>query len=133
VGARENTALIEEYLARIGRRDPRFAELLADDVVWWVPPGSDAGGTYRGKPAVLEFIAKGAGKYASDPPLRFEIERIVADDEWACAQLVLQARTAAGRDYRNYLHIAFQIRDGRIALAREYVDTKLAHDAFGQP
>lgn len=130
MGASENAALVREYIRRISSGDPSFQKLLADDVVWWVPPGSHAGGTYQGKQRVLEFIGSGTGRYAADTPIEITIEQVVADDEWACVQMVLEARTAAGRDYRNHLHIAFQIRDGEIVLAKEYPDTKAAHDAF---
>jgi len=126
-------AVVREYLDRIGKGDPRFEELLADEVVWWVPPGSEAGGTYRGKTTVLGLIRGGSGKYAAGEPLRFSVERIVAEDEWVCVQTVLEARTARGQDYRNYFHLAFQVRGGQIVLAREYLDTQHANDAFAEP
>ena len=132
MGARENTALVEEYLTRIGKQDPSFEKLLADDVVWWVPPGSEAGGTYRGKATVLDFIRSGSGKYSATAPFEITIERVVADDEWAAVQLIIDTKTADGRDYRNHYHIAFEIRDGEIVFAKEYPDTKYAHDVFAQ-
>jgi ketosteroid isomerase-like protein len=124
MGARETAAVAREYLERVGRRDPSFADLLADDAVWWTPPGSAHGGGAReGRGAVLEFVRRGSLKYSASAKLELEIERIVADDEWACAQVVLRTATARGAPYTNYLHIAFRIRDGRISLAREYSDT----------
>jgi ketosteroid isomerase-like protein len=123
-------AVVREYLDRIGRGDPGFEKLLDDGVVWWVPRGSKAGGTYRGKPAVLALIRDGSAKYASDAPLRFTVEQIVAEGEWVCVQAVLDARTARGRDYRNHFHLAFQVRGDRIVLAREYLDTQHANDVF---
>jgi len=131
VGAPENRALIREYLDRIGRGDPSFSDLFADDIVWWVPPGSENGGTYEGKAAVLELIGGGLGQYSSSDPMKFIIEEIVADEDWASVQLILEAKTAKGDDYRNFYHIAFRIRDGRIALAKEYLDTKHSADIFG--
>jgi ketosteroid isomerase-like protein len=122
--------VVREYLDRIGRGDPRFEELLADEIEWWVPPGSHAGGTYRGKTEVLGLIRGGSVKYAPGEPLSFSVERIVAEGEWVCVQTVLEARTAHGRDYRNHFHLAFQVRGGRIILAREHLDTQYANDAF---
>jgi ketosteroid isomerase-like protein len=131
MGARENEALVREYLARVGRGDPGFADLLADDVVWWTPPGTaHGGGSREGKDAVLAFIRHGSAKYSTDAKFELEIEAIVADEEWACAQLVLRTETARGAPYVNWLHIAFRIRAGRIALAREYSDTLLAFRSF---
>ena len=131
MGATENKALVREYLDRIGRGDARFSDLFADDIVWWVPPGSDNGGTYEGKAAVLELISGGSGQYSATVPMKFVIEEIVADEEWACVQLILETQTAKGEDYRNFYHIAFRIRDGRIALAKEYLDTKYSADVLG--
>ena len=131
MSARENAAIARDYLERVGRRDPSFADLLADDVVWWTPPGSAHGGGAReGKAAVLEFVRHGSQKYSASAKLELEIEQIVADEDWACAQLVLRTATARGTPYTNYLHIAFRIRGGQIALAREYSDTLRTANSF---
>lgn len=128
MGAEANKALIAEYFARVGSGDPSLPELLADDVVWWIPPGSKLGGTRRGKPAVMEVMGRAFELYAPGEPLRIQIEQIVAEDDHVCVQFVLEARTAAGRDYRNHYHIAFEVRDGRIVLVKEYVDTAYANE-----
>ncbi len=129
MGAAENAALAREYLARVSRGDPSFADLLADDVVWWTPPGSNHGGGAReGKPAVLAFMREGSRKYAA--PLQLEVEQVVADEAWAAVQVVLHTRTPRDEPFTNYLHIAFRFRDGRIVLAREYSDTQRAAGAF---
>lgn len=132
MGASENEALVREYVARVVNRDPGFADLLADDVVWWTPPGTAHGGGAReGKAAVLEFIRHGSAKYSANAKFELEIEAIVANDEWASAQLVLRTETARGTPYVNHLHIAFRIRDGKIARGREYSDTLHTFRSFG--
>jgi len=132
MGAPAAADVVREYLSCLGRGDARFEELLADDVVWWVPPGSEAGGTYRGKAEVLQLITGGSSKYAADEPLKMTIEHVVAEDDWACVQMILDARTARGQPYRNYFHLAFQVRDGQIVLAKEYLDTQHANDTFAE-
>jgi ketosteroid isomerase-like protein len=131
MGTVESKALIREYFARIGSGDPRLPELLADDVVWWIPPGSMFAGTLRGKPAVLELMGRAFALFAPDQPPRIEIEQIVAEDDAVCVQFILEARTASGRDYRNHYHLAFEIRDGRIVRVKEYVDTAYANERLG--
>ena len=128
MGAAENKRLIEDYFDRISRGDPTLPELLADDVVWWVPPGSDMAGTYRGRTAVLEMMGKGIGLYAQSEPIRIAVEKLVAEGDDVCVQFVLSAKTAKGRDYRNHYHFAFVVRGGKIVHVKEYVDTKYAHD-----
>ena len=112
--------------------DPTLPDLLADDASWWVPPSSPMGGTHQGKEAVLALMGGGIDLYDADVPIQIEIEEIVAEGEWVCVQLILEAKTAKGDDYRNFYHIAFRIRDGRIAQAKEYLDTKYAADVFGR-
>jgi ketosteroid isomerase-like protein len=128
MGTEASKALIRDYFARVGSGDPSLPELLADDVVWWIPPGSKLGGTLRGKPAVLDLMARAFALFAPDAPPRIEIEQIVAEGERVCVQFVLEARTAAGRDYRNHYHLAFELRGGRIAHVKEYVDTAYANE-----
>lgn len=131
MGAAENEALVREYLDRIGRGDPSFSDLFSDDIVWWVAPGSENGGTYHGKAKVLDLISGGSAQYSATDPMKFIIETVVANEEWASVQLILETKTAKGDDYRNFYHIAFQIRDGQIALAKEYFDTKYSADVLG--
>ena len=126
MGIEENKAVVREYLRRMGAGDPRVAELLAEDVTWWVPQSSPFAGTQRGRDAVLALMGKGVDLY--QPPLRVAIEEVVAERDWVCVQLVIEAKTAAGLPYRNDYHFAFRVRDGRIAAVREYVDTKYADE-----
>jgi hypothetical protein len=126
MGIEENKAVVREYFRRIQVGDPGLAELLTEDVTWWVPQSSELGGTHRGRPAVLELMGKGVELY--QPPLAAVVEEMVAERDWVCVQLVVEAKTAAGLPYRNDYHFAFRIRDGRIAAVREYLDTKYASE-----
>jgi ketosteroid isomerase-like protein len=121
-----NKALVGRYLKAMSSGDPGLAELLTDDVTWWVPPSSPLGGLHEGKAAVLAFMASGVGLYDPSVPFGIEVEAIVADEEWVALQMVMKARTAKGRDYRNFYHWAFRIRGGRICAVKEYVDTLYA-------
>ena len=124
----ENKAVVREYFRRVGAGDPEVPSLFADDVTWWVPRSSPLGGVHRGKPAVLALMSQGVDLY--QPPLRVEIEEMVAERDWVCVQLVIEAKSAAGLPYRNDYHFAFQLRDGRIAAVREYVDTQYAAETL---
>jgi hypothetical protein len=126
MGIEENKALVLEYFRRMQAGEPAVAELLAEDATWWVPRSSELGGTHRGKAAVLALMTKGVDLYQL--PLELRIEEVVAERDWVCVQLVVEAKTAAGRPYCNDYHFAFRVRDGRIAAVREYVDTKYASE-----
>jgi hypothetical protein len=126
MGIEANKALVLEYFRRLQAGGPTVAELLAEDVTWWVPQSSELGGTHRGKSAVLALMSEGADLYRL--PLRVTIEEVVAERDWVCVQLVVEAESAAGRPYRNDYHFAFRVREGKIAAVREYVDTKYASE-----
>ena len=53
MGIEENKALVREYFLRMQAGDPTVAEMMAEDITWWVPQSSELGGTHRGKAAVL--------------------------------------------------------------------------------
>jgi hypothetical protein len=128
MGTAANKALIREYFARVESGDPRLAELLAEDVVWWIPQGSKLGGTLRGRSRVVEVMTGALALYSRDHPFRIEVDQVVAEEDWVCVQFVIDARTASGLPYRNDYHIAFELRDGRIARVKEYVDTAYANE-----
>lgn len=126
----ENKKRIEDYFGRVSRGDPSVPDLLAPDVTWWVPPGSDMAGFYEGKPAVLQMFAKGFGLYSQSDPFTVKIEQLVAEGDTVCAQVLIEAKTSRGRDYRNHYHFVFKLRDGKIRAVKEYVDTRYAHDVL---
>ena len=124
MGIEENKATIREYFRRIETGDPKITDMLAENVTWWVPQSSQLGGTHRGKSAVLALMSQGVDLY--QPPLHVTVEEMVAERDWVCVQVVIEAKSAAALPYRNDYHFAFRVRDGRIAAVREYVDTQYA-------
>jgi ketosteroid isomerase-like protein len=133
VGAAENKQAVKRWLAAMQAGDPALPELLTDDATWWVPPSSPLGGTYRGKAEVLKLMGQGIGLYDASVPMRIEIQRMVAEDDAVCVQLVLRGRTARGEDYENHYHFAFELRGGKICAVKEYVDTLYAQrKLFGE-
>ena len=126
MGIEENKALVREYFRRMQAGEPTVAEMMDDEITWWVPQSSELGGTHRGKAKVLELMGKGVDLYQL--PMKILVEEMVAERDWVCVQLVVEAKTAKGRPYRNDYHFAFRIRDGRIGAVREYVDTQYAKE-----
>jgi ketosteroid isomerase-like protein len=128
--ARENKRFVEEYFRKVSSGDPSVPDAFSDDVVWWVPPGSDMAGSYRGKNEVLGMFARGVGLYSNQHPMKIQVEKLVAEGDTVCAQVVIEAVTAKGRPYRNHYHFAFQLDGGKIRSVKEYVDTQYAHDVL---
>ena len=120
----DTRALVQRYFELMTAGSPALPALLADDVSWWVPPSSPLGGLHEGKAKVLALMGQGVALY--DGPLTVTIESLIAEDDRAAAQLVIEGRTAKGEPYRNFYHFAFRTRDGKICAVREYVDTLYA-------
>ncbi len=129
----DSKRVVREYFAAVAAGDPEVARFLDDDVTWWVPPGSPMGGTYRGKAAVLELMGAGRDVYDPATPFVIELESLLAEDDRVAAEVVLNARTAAGETYRNHYHFAFRVRDGRLVEVREHLDTRLAQEKLFDP
>jgi ketosteroid isomerase-like protein len=126
MGIEQNKALVAEYFRRMQAGEPTVAEMMDDEITWWVPQSSELGGTHRGKAKVLELMGTGVDLYQF--PLKITVEEMVAERDWVCVQLVVEAKTAAGRPYRNDYHFAFRIQGGKVAAVREYVDTQYAKE-----
>ena len=130
MGASENKRFIEQYFEKVGSGDPSAAELFAADITWWVPPGSDMAGLYEGRDAVLAMFGKGVSLYSQTDPMSIAVTELVAEGDTVCAQVVIRAKTAKGRDYENHYCFVFTLGGGQIRAVREYVDTHYAHEVL---
>ena len=130
MGSAENKRFVKEYFERVSSGDPSVLDALTDDVNWWVPPGSDMAGLYEGKEAVIGLFMKGTGLYSQTEPMKIRVEELVAEADTVCAQVIIEAKTAKGREYRNHYHFVFKLRDGKIRAVKEYVDTQYAHQVL---
>jgi ketosteroid isomerase-like protein len=128
----DNKALIQGYFETMSSGGD-VSVLFADNISWWVPPGSGLSGTHKGKDAVLEFLGGGVGYYDESTPMVVTIDHMIAEDDWVSCEFRLEAKTASGKDYKNYYHFAFQVENGLIKTVKEYLDTHYAFEAFQSP
>lgn len=132
-GGDAGKAVVRAYFERAMAGDPGLPELFADDVSWWVPPGSPMGGTYRGRDAVLEMLGRAFALY-DVPSMKLELELLVAEGRHVCALFHLEARTARGTQHASDYLAVFEIDGGRIRSVREFLDTQRVREAvFGCP
>lgn len=131
MSAADNKTTVRGYFEAVNKGDSaKVVGTFADDCVWWVPPGSDMAGTYKGKGAVLELFGKGVSLYDPTTPLAVEIQDLVAEGDRVAAQVIISAKTAKGKPYKNHYHFAFKLRDGQFVEVKEYVDTAYAHNTL---
>ncbi len=130
MSAAANRSVIERYFEVLRTGDPVLPDLLTEDVSWWVPPSSPLGGLHEGRAKVLALLGSGVDLYDARVPMQIAIEQLVAEGDWVCAMLTIDARTAKGEPYHNHYHFAFRLRGGKICAVREYVDTLYAQRLF---
>jgi len=126
----DSKAIVERYFEVLSSGEGDLAELLAEDVVWWVPPGSDMAGEKRGRDAVLAFLGSGVDYYDETAPMDVTIRSMIAEGGRVACEFTIEATTAKGKPYLNYYHFVFEVDRGRINKVREYLDTHYAHQAF---
>jgi ketosteroid isomerase-like protein len=130
MSSQENVQLVKDGYAAFSRGDiSGLLALLAEDVEWQIPgAGLPLAGTYRGRSGVANFFQKLA---VESEVLDFQPREFVAEGDrvlvvgWERAKVKATNRTAEV----DWI-MSFTVRNGKIAIFREYVDTKALADAY---
>lgn len=62
--------------------------------------------------------------------LRFEILTMTAEEDRVAVEAQGHSELVTGAAYNNQYHFLFHVRDGRICMLKEYIDTKLADEVL---
>jgi len=111
-----NQLLVTEYLRRMEGNDFIAAlELTHDDARFWMPgPGS------LNKQELLVFFQQVGPLIKS---MAFTLHGITEQGERLAVEASGRGELANGKVYLNDYHFLFLVRDGKIALLKEYADT----------
>lgn len=63
--------------------------------------------------------------------IKFEALNVTAEEDRVACELQGHSILVNGDPYNNQYHFLFKIRDGKVYLMKEYMDTKLVDDALG--
>ena len=121
----ENKAVVRDYLERMARNDESMADLLAEDIVWWVPPSTDYGGTYHGKQALLDKVLIPMAEQRNENGFSEEILRIIGEGDVVVTESKGQKTTVQGHQYNNEYAFIYELSGGKICRWRCYLDTML--------
>ena len=125
-----NKSAVERFLRALVDDDAQaMRPLVADDVIWWVPPS--AATRFRiARPLEgwknIPWLGGGGWKGFQPGSSAVEIHHLVAEGDFVSAHYNRTARRADGGDYDNEYNILFRIRDGLIAEVWEVADTAYA-------
>ncbi len=117
-----------EQLAQ-GNGEPLVSS-LGDDVQWTIIGTTVLSKTFKGKPAVLDFLGK-FREALVDGHIHIHVDNLLADGDFVVAQGHGHAMTKRGVPYNNTYCWVYRFEQGQIKAITEYLDTELVTQAFG--
>jgi uncharacterized protein len=131
VNEEENTKVALTFLAHLSAGEIDAAmDLIADDVVWWLagePDQFKIAGT-KNKAQLAEMLAT-IGK-GMPTGIRLTITGVTTEGDRVAVEMNADGVSAIGREYHNHYHDLFEVHDGQIHGAREYLDTAHAQEVI---
>jgi uncharacterized protein len=103
---------------------------LADEATWWIPGSLPVSGTYRGKKAIFEDFLGQAQALFQPNTVSIQVRNAVAEGDNVAVEWIARGKSAKGKNYENYYHLMFEVRNGKIQAVREYVDTLYAKEVL---
>ncbi len=102
----------------------RAGELFADDVSFWIAGNTAISGTVVGREAVMERRFRPSRKRTVAGTLSLKIGVVVAEGDYVAAEWTSRRAVVNSPDYVNAFLGLFQVRNGKIQILREYLDTQ---------
>ena len=117
----ENKEVVVEFLRRFsaGQFESAF-DLLADDATWWVAGNFPLSGT-RSKTDMAELVKGIVENMPSGLTLTPKV--MTAEEERVAVEVESYGKHKNGRIYNNKYHFLFTVKDKKIHIVREYLDT----------
>jgi uncharacterized protein len=109
-----------------GRKDA-FLAALADSATWWLPGTWPLAGTMT-KAQFSELLTNLGAHTNVEGAVRMTITGVTVEGERAAIEAESYAKMKNGKIYQNKYHFLFIVRDGKIQVAKEYLDTMLANE-----
>ncbi|RYF36936.1 MAG: nuclear transport factor 2 family protein [Comamonadaceae bacterium] len=102
---------------------PGVLDLMAADITYWLAgkPGSNATSGARSKAEMADIFRR--MEAALNGRLRMAVKGTVAEGDRVAVEAASRGELRNGRVYEQEYHVLFTVRDGKIAAAREYMDT----------
>lgn len=125
--------VVIDFLTYMGSNDlddvERAGALFADDVVFTIIGKSAISGTMVGREEIMEKRFRQARKRMVPGSKSLEIGVVVTEGEYVAAEWKSRRRVVDNPDYENVFFGLFQVKEGKIKLLREYLDTLAVYEA----
>jgi uncharacterized protein len=129
MGVAENKRLVLGFVEALSAGNVEAAKAaVADDATWWIPGSLPVAGTYRGKKAIFEDFMGKAQPLFQPNSVSIQVRNVIGEGDNVAVEWIGRGKTAKGKDYENYYHLMFEVRNDKIQAIREYVDTLYAKE-----
>ena len=120
-----------EFFARFDGNDVAGAlAMMSEDCNWWIAgkAGSNPSvGDHTKEQMARMFRAMGK---ALKGGLRMTVKSAIAEGERVALEVVSRGELSNGRVYEQEYHMLMTVRDGKISLVKEYLDTHHVNDIW---
>ena len=122
----DNNSIVREFFAAMNEAGPAEAarRFGTADMLWWTPGGGEIQDQLDG---LSDLIAK----HFDEGGITLTIDGVTAQNDKVAVEARSEGRLRDGTRYANRYHWLFILRDGKIAVAREYNDTAHVRDVLG--
>jgi ketosteroid isomerase-like protein len=129
MGTKENKAVVLALYDRMNARQyDDMWELFTPDAKWG--GGRHSSDEFAGIDRMKVVFVDPMPAF-TDGGIAFTVHALTAEGDRVAAEVESYAPTTAGKLYNNHYHMLFELRDGRIAVVKEYADTAHAREVFG--
>jgi len=131
--ANANEQTIRAFYSAIESMDPERARvLMTEDASWAVMAKGfpDITSEQGREPAIDAFFVP-INALLKQGSIKFTIRSIISSGDFVMAEASVRGDGVNGGVYQNQYAYAFELRDGKIAVIREYADTLQASRFFG--
>src|SRR5436190_1644075 len=130
----ENKKLALELFARFSANDIAGAlDTMTDDATWWIagkPALLPAAGVHS-REQIARILYNMAGQLKNG--LKMTVKSLIAEGDRVALEVESYGELQNGRIYNQEYHILITIRDGKVSVVREYLDTQHVFAIWFQP
>jgi len=131
MGVAENKKVVLGFVEALSSGKVEAAQAaVADDATWWIPGSLPVSGTHRGKKAIFEEFLGQAQALFQPNSVSIQVRNVIGEGDNVAVEWIARGKSAKGKNYENYYHLMFEVRNGKIEAVREYVDTLYAKEVL---
>ncbi len=97
--------------------------LFADDAEFWIAGDTAISGTVLGREAIMEKRFRLARQRVVPGSVSLQVGKVISDGEYVAAEWTSQRKVVNGKPYSNAFFGLFEVKQGKITVLREYMDT----------